>query len=321
MANERDTPIRGQMRRRGYRRVAHGLFLVNVEHLDDEAEWRRDLLAWLEVLPRGAAYTGLTAARLLGWYLPALPEQTPIFAATSADTRPRRPGLVCSRLRRDAAPGLVDGLPVDTSAEILLRCARDLSALDLRIVVEGARRAGHVDEDQMAEILASRRPGVRPLRTAWLSSTGKADSGGEVVLQVFHDVLEIQYVAQHELYNDAGQLVARADLWIVGTGRLHEYDGAVHRSKKAQSVDLRRSGGIGGADLQRRGFTLDDLLNHALVTMHEIDRDLGRPHRMRRFHAWQRVVEQSMYSHAGRERVMNRWHREMGVADGARAAS
>ena len=69
----------------------------------------------------------------------------------------------------------------------------------------------------MAEILASRRPGVRPLRTAWLSSTGKADSGGEVVLQVFHDVLEIQYVAQHELYNDAGQLVARADLWIVGT--------------------------------------------------------------------------------------------------------
>lgn len=309
------------MRRRGFRRVAHGLFLVHVEHLDEEAEWRRDLRAWIEVLPPDAVFTGLTAARLLGWHLPQLPEQTPVFAATHADTRPRRHGLVCSRLRRSTVPGRVDGLPVDTGAEILLRCARDLSTLDLRIVVEGARRARHVDAEQMTEILASRRPGVRQLRAAWLESSGKADSGGEAVLQMFHDVLEIAYEAQRELYDDGGHLVARADLWIVGTDRLHEYDGGVHRSKEAQRADLRRSGGIERARLVRRGFTLDDMLNHPLVTMHEIDSDLGRPHRMRRFRSWQRLVEQSLYSPAGRERVMNRWHRQMGVVDRSQNAS
>lgn len=321
MNAQQNVPIRGQMRVRGYRRVSHGLFLHDVPGLTVDEEWRRDLRAWLEVLPEDAVFTSVTAARLLKWFLPNLPEQTPVFAATGGGARPRRDSLVCSRLRRDSRGGRVSGLPIDSPEEILLRCSRDLDAVDLRIVVEGARRAGHVDEDRMASLLASRRPGVRLLREVWRRSTGKCDSGGEAVLQEFHHVLEIAFEAQKRLFNEAGQLVAVADLLIRGTRRLHEFDGAVHRDKLAHRADLRRDRGLHSAAYVRRGFTLDDLLNHALVTMHEIDRDLGRPHRMRRYRAWQALVEQSLYSPVGRERVMNRWHRDMGVTEWSRTAS
>lgn len=321
MTRDRDVPIRGQMRRRGFRRVAHGLFLPHAHGLTPQAEWRRDLRAWLEVLPEGSVFTGLTAARLLGWDLPKLPEQVPVFAATQSTRRPRRPGLICSRLVRTARRGAVRGLPVDSAEEVLLRCARDLGRLDLRILLESARRVGHVHAADMEALLVSGRPGVRLLRSVWESSTGRSDSAGESVLQEFHDALEISYVAQKELYDEQGQLVAKADLWIVGTDRLHEYDGGVHRDPKVHRNDLRRERGLGRAHHARRGFSLDDLLNHALVTMQEIDRDLGRPSRLRRYRSWQATVDQSLYSHAGRERVMNRWHRQMGVADWSRTAS
>ena len=54
--------------------------------------------------------------------------------------------------------------------------------------------------------------------------------------------------------------------------------------------------------------------------MHELDRALERPHQLRRFRRWQRMVEQSLYSETGRERLMNRWHRETGVVDWSRTA-
>lgn len=319
MRNDEDVPIRGQMRIKGYRRVAHGLFVTVVDDLSDDAEWYRDLRAWLAVLPEGAVFTGLTAARLLEWELPTLPEQVPIFAATRGTRRPRRPGLICSRLKPGGVAGSVHGLPIDAAEEVLLRCARDLAMLDLLIVVEGALHAGHVDADRMEVLLASGRPGVRQLREAWRRSTGKAESAGETVLHEFHRCLEIDFEPQKELFDPLGRLVARSDLWIVGTTRFHEYDGAVHRDKKKHRADLRRERGLSGSDYVRRGFTLDDLLNHALVTMHEIDRDLGRPHRLRRHLAWARRVEQSLYSPVGRERVMNRWHREMGLTEWSRS--
>ena len=67
MTERHDAPIRGQMRVSGYRRVTHGVFLTHHPELSAWAEWCRDLMAWLLVLPPGAVFTGLTAARLLGW--------------------------------------------------------------------------------------------------------------------------------------------------------------------------------------------------------------------------------------------------------------
>lgn len=317
-----DAPFRGQVRCRGFDRISHGLYRPTRDGLDRHQSFRRELEAWLLVLPPGARFTHLTAARIRGWHLPKLPEGVPVFAAVSGThRRPRRPGLVCARLvTTPAVPVQVDGLPVDETEEILLRAARDLGFLDLRILVESALRARDVDHDRMLAVLESGRPGVRNLRAAYRTASARTESGGETVLLVFHEVLQIAVEAQRELFDDEGTFVARADLYLSGTPYLHEYDGEVQRGKRQHAIDLRRERRLGDTAYVRKGFTLDDLLNHALTVMHEIDRALDRPHRPARFRRWQVLVQQSLYSDVGRERLLNRWHRETGIVEWSKTA-
>ena len=310
--------MRGHIREAGVLRVAHGLFRPCPEETDPDPdeEFRRDLEAWLLVLPGDARFTHVTAARLRGWQVPQLPEQVPVFAAVDARSgRPRRRGLLCSRLVGPTPPEVVTGLPVEPAEEILLRAARDLGLIDLTIMADSARRLGHVDDEAMATLLDSRRPGVRRLREAWRRSTPKAESAGETVLRLFDECMEIPVEPQVSLRDKAGNVVGVADLLVVGTNMLHEYDGAHHRDRQQQRVDLRRGRGLAQTAYDRRGFTLDDLLNHPAVLMHELDRDLGRTHRMMRLSRWRKLVRASLYSEEGRRRVMNRWQREMGIVE------
>lgn len=323
MHPDQTSPIRGHIRLAGYRRVSHGLFLPSPEGSDSgsEHEWHRELGAWLLVLPGGAQFTHLTGARLKKWKLPPVPDHLPVFAVVGrTDPRPRRNGLICSRLEVAGPENYVNGLPVDASEEILLRAARDLGLLDLLVLVDSARRMGDVDPQRMEAILDSRRPGVRLLRRAWLLSSDRADSPGETLLRLFDTVMDVEVKPQAELYDEAGNLVGHADLWVVGTDLIHEYDGAHHREKGQQRTDLRRGRGLAQTSYDRRGFTLDDLLNHPAVVMHELDRDLGRRHDARRLRRWRVLVEQSMYSEAGLRRIRNRWQRQMGVVEWSRTA-
>jgi len=293
-----------------------------MDGLSDEDEFRRDLSAWMLVLPDGAVFTHLTAARLRGWRLPALPEQVPVFAAVrGTHRRPRRPGMICSRLVGPSPPAsppqMIGGLPVDSAEEVLLRCARDLGHLDLVVLIDSALALGDIDPEAMRELLASRRPGVRRLRAAYARSHRRAESAGETALRVFHDAMDIPVEPQVDLVDSEGRLLGRADLLVVGTGNVHEYDGSGHRKRQQQRSDLRRERRLAGTPYVRRGFTLDDLLNHPGIVMHELDRALGRPHQAHRLRRWRRLMDHSMYSPAGRERLLNRWRREMGVVDWA----
>jgi hypothetical protein len=321
-----DVPIRGHVRQTGFQRVTHGVFRRRVEGLSDEEELERDLKAWLLVLPEGAGFTHLTGARLLGWRLPALPEGVPVFAAVhEGEHRARRPGLFCSRLvdggEDPSGKRMVgDGIPVDAPEEILLRCARDLGHLDLVVMIDSAVRRGDVDSERMVRLLGSHRPGVRALGAAWAAADPRSESGGETMLRIFHTVMGVPVEPQVDLMDDAGRLVGRADLLVTGTTNLHEYDGAGHRDKQQHRSDLRRERRLAGTPYVRRGFTLDDLLNHAGVVMHELDRMLGRAHQQGRLRRWRRLVDHSTYSTAGRSRLLNRWYREMGVVDWSRTA-
>jgi hypothetical protein len=314
-----DEPIRGEIRARGFRRVSHGLFVIDRPALSEDDEFLRDLRAWLLVLPEGAVFTHLTAARLLGWTLPHLPGPVPVFAAVhGGERRPRRAGLICSRLVTIAAggaPGSAQGLPVDAAEEILLRAARDLGHLDLVVLLDSARALGHVDADAMAAVVSSGRPGTRALAAAYSASDPRSESSGETVLRIFHRVMGIEAVPQVDLLDEHGKLIGRADLLVTGTRYAHEYDGAGHRSPAQHRSDLRRDRALAQAGYVRRGYTLDDLLNHAAPVMHELDRALQRTHRPHRLRRWRAMVDHSTYSRAGQERLLNRWRRAMGVAD------
>lgn len=308
--------VRGHLSLHGRRRVSHGLFLPHVEGLSDQEEFLRDLGALLLVLPEGAAFTHVTAARILGWQLPALPEQVPVFASVMGNrSRPQRAGLIVSRLVRPDNPATVHGLPVDDAEEILLRAARDLGLLDLVILVDSARHLGHVDEARMLALLESKRPGVRMLSKAWSLSDARSESGPESLLRTFLKILDVRVEPQAVLRDAKGRVVGRADLLIVGTMDIEEYDGAGHRSKLQHRVDLRRERGLAAAGYRRHGYTLDDLLNYPITVMQELDRRLGRPTRMSRARDWQRLVDNSMYGRKGRERVLNRWRRLNGIVD------
>jgi hypothetical protein len=316
-----DEPIRGEMRLVGFRRVSWGLFLKEADGLSDEEEFRRDLRAFLLVLPRGAVFTHLTGAKLRGWNLPKLPEQLPVFAAVEGDiSRPRRPGLLCSRLRRTSEPEMRHQLPVDAPEEILLRASRDLGVLDVAIMMDSALRLGDLDEDAMERLLSSRRPGVAVLRAAWAMAAKKAESPGETILRLLHHAIDVPVEPQARLLGDRGSLVGVGDLLVIGTTFVHEYDGEVHRSKVQHRTDLRRDRAFAGSAFVRRGYTLDDLLNHPVAVIQEFDRALGRPHDLRHIQRWRRMVDNSLYSNIGRQRIMNRWHRAMGVIDWSRTA-
>jgi hypothetical protein len=319
--HDHDAPIRGEVRAVGFRRVSHGLYLKDRPSLRDDEQFRRELRAWLCVLPPGAAFTHVTGARLRNWRPPQLPEQVPVFAAVrDGQSRRSRAGLICSRLVAhdpdDSDRVLtVSDLPVDTPEEILLRCARDLGHLDLVVLIDSARACGDLDPQRMERLLSSRRPGTRALRAAWLASDARAESGGETVLRLFHKAMGIAVEPQVDLTDERGGFVGRADLLVLGTDFVHEYDGAGHRSKESQRADLRRERRFAGTTYVRRGYSLDELLNHAGVVMYEMDDALGRPHRFDRLRRWQRMVRESLYSETGRRRVLNRWKREMGVVD------
>jgi hypothetical protein len=315
-----DGPVRGEIREVGFRRVSHGLYLPVSTGLDGDREFLRDLDAWKLVLPERSLFTHVTGARLRGWQLPRLPEQVPIFAAVEGDRpRPRRPGLVCSRLRRPHEPD--ERYPLaERAEEILLRAARDLGTLDVTVLLNSARHRGDVDDERMTAALTSRRPGSRVLRQAWRLSSPGAESPGETLLDVFHRAMEVPVRPQALLTRSDGSVIGRADLLVVGTRFVHEYDGAVHRDLKQHKSDLRRDRELHAAGYVRRGYTQDELLNHPLVVMHEIDRALDRPHRLGRLTRWRALVENSLFSEVGRRRVMNRWNRLAGTVDWSRTA-
>jgi hypothetical protein len=315
-----DGAIRGEVRLAAHNRLAHGLYRPETPHLDARENLLLDLSALRLVLPEDAVYTHITGADLLGWQLPKLPEQVPRFAAVRGTLHTRRPGLICSRLIHESEPWEVSGLLVDAPEEIVLRAARDLADLDLAIMLDSAARLGHITEESMAPVLTSGRPGVRRLRRVWDGRDERAESAGETLLRKFHDAMDVPTQSQVELFDDEGNFVARADLLVSGTLNLHEYDGAIHRNASVQKRDLRRERALAESPYTRRGYTLDDLLNHDIVVMHELDRLFGRSHQDRRLRVWRSMVGDSLYSPAGRARVMNRWYRSTTPTEWARTA-
>ena len=313
-------PIRGEIRVAGYRRVSHGLYLPLTD-LTPRSERLRDLEAWRLVLPEDAVFTHLTAAALAGWWLPQLPDYVPVFAATTLHAnRPRRPGLVCSRLDRETSEQTFQRMPVDHPAEVLLRCARDLTLLDMVPLVTSALRLEHVTRADLAEVCATTRPGVRRLRWAVSLADPRCESWWECALLLFHVTIEVPVEPQVQIYDDRGNFVGRVDLLVTGTSQVHEYDGGEHRKVSRQRLDLRRERRLADTPYTRRGFSADDLVNHPLVMLAEIDRALGRRHQPARVVLWRRWVAESTLSTGGRRRLMNRWLRLSGLTDWSRTA-
>ena len=292
--------FRGHRRLAGWSQVSYGL------HAPAGCD---PLPAWQLVLPVSGRFTHLTAAAALGWWLPPLPAELPVLAAVDrTDPRPRRAGLHVVRTDPLLPPTLCGGLRLDSPEEVLLACARDLGLLDLLVLTDSARRSG-ADPERLGVVSRSRRKGAPALRRAVALSDARSESPWETVLRLFHVVCEAQVEPQRELYTDAGDFVARADLWVVGTRSIHEYDGGVHLERRQQQADLARARRLSDDGWTRRGYTSHDLVRTPVGILRDLDRALARSHDPSRVRAWHALLSDSLLTPAGAHRLIGRLSR------------
>jgi hypothetical protein len=295
--------IQGRVRRSGWTRLAYGLYAFTPRTLTEE------LQAWSLVLPEGAAFSHLTAAEARGWWRPE-PVAHPVFAAVGeGDAIPHRPGLFVSRHPKRPPSEIYDGVRLTTAAETMLAAARDLGVLDLVIIGDSALRQNHCTLEELTERAAQRRRGARMLRTIIGMLDPRSESPWESGLRVLHRAADIEVEPQYQLFDGWGRFVARGDLRISGTQRIHEYDGAGHRDAEVHYGDLDRERRITELGWQRCGFTARQLLREGGSIIASVDRLLGRSWDSRRLSRWNQLVNDSLYGPAGRARVPPNWRR------------
>lgn len=178
-----------------------------------DLERRRVTAAAMQpTLASSARVTHLTGADQYGWWLPPLPDDLPVFVAMDrAQPRPRRSGLAVCRHRAPQPAESLDGLRVDRPAEALLACARDLSDLDLVVVVDAALHAESVTVDELQKLSQHRRRGGPRLRRVLDRCDGRSESAWETLLRELHRVCEIEVEPQREVLDADGSFVARGD--------------------------------------------------------------------------------------------------------------
>ena len=108
---------------------------------------------------------------------------------------------------------------------------------------------------------------------------------------------------------ERGRFIARADLRIGGTRRIHEYDGAGHLKADVHEVDLERDRALLAARWERHGFTSKHLRRDGPAIIADADRLLGRAWNPRRLAAWQRLLNNSLLGPAGCARAYRHWQR------------
>lgn len=288
----------GHHRQQRWTRVSRGLYRT-----DDCPE----LQAWQLVLPPCGRFTHLTAADALGWWVPPLPDLMPVVAAVDrGSNRPVRPGLRVVRSDPSDPPQAHGSLRLDAPTEVLLACARDLGMLDLLVLTDCVLHHEICSPAALSEIAACRRRGARALRRILPLTDRRSESPWETVLRLFHSVCEAPVEPQRELVMPDGRFVGRADLWLVGTRTVHEYDGADHLARPQQRADLKRLRRMVEAGYERRGYTSHDLLREPVTILRDIDGTLGRPHEPRRLRAWHALLADSLHTGQGKDRLLAR---------------
>ncbi|WP_191279252.1 hypothetical protein [Nocardioides flavus (ex Wang et al. 2016)] len=266
-----------------------------------------DLSGWQLLMTDVGCLTGLTALWMHGVPLPPLPEDCPVFLALAKnDPRPMRDGVHTSRHVHPVAHEVLRGLRVAVVPEALTAAARWTGLVDMVAIVDAALRLGLVSLEDLEAVSTTRRPGSRRLRAALALVDARAESLWESLLRVLHVVCDIEVEPQWVLTDADGVLVARADLWVVGTNALHEFDGDEHEKVPRRVVDRRRDRRVDREGYVRRGYTAGDVIHRAVTVLEDADRSLGRTHDPARIREWHRLLQDSLFTPAGRTAFLSR---------------
>jgi len=302
--------VRGHRRGVTWQNVTYGVHrsISTPVSTDHPPVWAEDDLAGWQLLMTGVGcFTGLTALEVHGVPVPPIPDGCPVFMAMAKDDpRPMRAGVHTSRHVHPVGYDVVRGLRVAVVPEALTAAARWVGLVDLVALVDAALHHGLASLEELEVISTSRRPGSRRLRKALSLVDGRAESLWESLLRVLHVVCDIEVEPQWTLTDVNGVFVARADLWLVGTDALHEFDGDEHERAPRRVVDRRRDRRVDREGFVRRGYTAGDVIHRAVSVLEDADRSLGRVHDPGRVRAWHRLLQESLFTPAGRHAFLQR---------------
>ncbi|GAB2986431.1 hypothetical protein [Nocardioides montaniterrae] len=284
------------MRTRGacWEVIGHGVAIR--AGLEGEQRFLAELKAWAETLPASCCFTGLTAARLYRLWLPPLPASMPSFIAMPADRQTRRSGSLVVCRHTPMIPSEVRrGLRVATVPETLLACAREVSLLDLVVLVDSALHLGRCSLADLEGIARCRRRGAPRLREALRWCDRRSESPWETLLRVLLRSCDIPVVPQAEARDRDGRFVARADLLVAGTRTLEEYDGAHHRDARTYARDRRRDSDLMANGFVRHGWVAREVVHDGWRIYVTACRALGREPDFRALETWKRLLAASRF--------------------------
>jgi very-short-patch-repair endonuclease len=109
----------------------------------------------------------------------------------------------------------------------------------------------------------------------------------------------IEVEPQRVIRNELEVAVARADLWIVGTRRLAEYDGSDHRRLEQHQADLKREKNLSRLGLERYGYTAIEVLRAPERIIADAEAARGIRHDPSRIETWRREAANSSLTARG----------------------
>lgn len=302
--------------RRPTTRLAQGVH----RRAGDPNPFLAELDAWQAALP-GTVFTGLTAARLYQWWLPPVPHGVPVFVRAGRNaTHSKRAGVRVFRQDADTS-WRVGGVLAEAPAETLLACARDLSLLDMVMLIDSALQLGSCTRAQVEAVACGRRRGAPRLREALAWCDGRSESAWETLLRVLLVSCDVPVEPQVEIFDVEHRFLARADLLIVGTPDLMEYDGGHHREAKHYAADRRREGRLARAGYRRHGWVAEHVTRTPEDILRAADHALGRPHDPTRLARWRAMLADSLFSDAGQRAFLRRIARKVEPSDASEPES
>ncbi len=284
----------GQLRSQRWRNVFRGVHEASDGPIDLVAQCR----ALARALPAEAAFSGITTARLLGWWLPQGAALAPFHVTVPPDCRIRRQGVRTTRRPLEISDVVeYEGLRLTVGARTLADLAIDWSLVDLVVMADSALRLKACSAAELARIASwPGGRGVRTLRRVAELADRRSESAMETLLRLIY-VLSNQPnpTPQVNLYDQFGDFLARGDLVGPGGRSVFEYDGADHNEPARHNSDVRR-----WMLLERNGFkvypyTALDVFRGSAQIVADYQDALGLPRDPRAVEGWLREFERSSF--------------------------
>jgi very-short-patch-repair endonuclease len=144
-------------------------------------------------------------------------------------------------------------------------------------------------------------------RRAVSLADGRSESPPETLLRLLHVLGGIPVEPQRTFHDVDGRFVGRADLWLVGTKRIHEIDGLHHRTAEQHGKDLARDKRCARAGIERYGYTSRELLTQPGRILADAEMAAGLAPDGTRLRRWMEELKLSTYTASGRQRLLTRW--------------